>query len=277
VSGPNRTYCAQQARRGDFDRYLCFLFGPAERREELFALLALNIEIAKTREIVSEPLIGHIRLQWWRDALGALFAGQAPNHQVLAALAPAAWQGRLTRAHIDRLIDAREADLGNPPPTMDALESYAEATSSTLLWLAADLCQVPDDSPLRKRVQPVGIAWALTGLIRAIPFHARAGRRFIPDDVLAHSGLRERDLFDLRPCEALRAAVATLAAAAQTRLSQVRGPPRDVRALFLPAVLASAYLRKLERRGGDILAKPLELSRLTKIALLTRAALMPLR
>ena len=61
----------------DNDRFLTALFAAAAEREALFALYAFNIEIAKTRETVSEPLIGQMRLQWWRDAIDEIF-GDGP-------------------------------------------------------------------------------------------------------------------------------------------------------------------------------------------------------
>jgi NADH dehydrogenase [ubiquinone] 1 alpha subcomplex assembly factor 6 len=67
--GPELSYCAQQLRRLDPDRYLTALFAPDRRREGLFALYAFNLEVARAREAVREPMMGLIRLQWWRDAL----------------------------------------------------------------------------------------------------------------------------------------------------------------------------------------------------------------
>ena len=61
----------------DYDRYLSALFAPACRREALFALIAFNHEIARIPEAVSEPMLGRIRLQWWREVLEAVYAGRA--------------------------------------------------------------------------------------------------------------------------------------------------------------------------------------------------------
>jgi len=65
--------CAAELRRGDRDRFLTALFAPADRREALFALYAFNLELARIRESVSQPMLGLIRLQWWRDGLDAIF------------------------------------------------------------------------------------------------------------------------------------------------------------------------------------------------------------
>jgi phytoene synthase len=52
------SYCAQEVREHDHDRYLTALFAPAAHREAVFALYAYNAEVARTREAVSEPILG---------------------------------------------------------------------------------------------------------------------------------------------------------------------------------------------------------------------------
>lgn len=79
------SYCGRQVRRYDHDRFLTSLFAPAARREGLLALYAFNVEIAKTAEVVSEAMLGQIRLQWWREAIEALYAGAPPEHEVALA------------------------------------------------------------------------------------------------------------------------------------------------------------------------------------------------
>jgi len=62
---------AALVRRHDRDRYQTALFAPADRREAMFALYAFNYEIARVREIVTQPMLGQIRLQWWREIVDA--------------------------------------------------------------------------------------------------------------------------------------------------------------------------------------------------------------
>src|SRR5215469_14873091 len=110
--------CARLLRQHDRDRFLTALFAPAERREDLFALYAFNYEVARVREVVTEPLLGRIRLEWWRESLDAIYAG-APvrRHEVVEPLAAAIRRHGLSREHFDRLIDAREEDLADAAPT----------------------------------------------------------------------------------------------------------------------------------------------------------------
>src|SRR5438105_4762920 len=170
---------AALVRRHDRDRYQTALFAPAERREALFALYAFNYEIARVREIVTQPMLGQIRLQWWREIVDAAFAGApARSHEVAGPLAAAIGGHRLTRVHFDRMIDTRERDLADEPPaTLTALEDYAEGTSATLLRLALEVLGATEPAA-REAASEVGIGYALSGLLRAMPFHATAGRQY---------------------------------------------------------------------------------------------------
>lgn len=253
VHGPS--YCAEQVRRHDHDRYLTCLFAPAARREALFALYALNLELARTAEVVTEPLLGQIRLQWWREALDSLFSGAPPRHEALEPLVQAAAGGRLSPAHFTRLIDAREADLDPAPPAnLGALEDYAEATSATLLWLALEILDASTETAMRA-TRHVGIAWALTGLLRAVPFHARQKRLYLPRDLTEAAGLSPRDLFELRPTPSLQRVAERIAGRAVQHLHEARvlraRLPRAALPALLPATLADHALSVLRGAGYD--------------------------
>ena len=75
-----------KARVADFDRYLCALFAKKAERDSLFSLIVFNSEIAKIRTLVNEPLIGRMRLQWWRDAIEGIYKGNVPEHDALRPL-----------------------------------------------------------------------------------------------------------------------------------------------------------------------------------------------
>src|SRR5580693_1054861 len=90
---------AALVRRHDRDRFQTVLFAPAGRRETLFALYAFNYEIARVRESVREPMLGQIRLQWWREAIDAAYGEARPrNHEVVEAATRAIRSGGLSRA-----------------------------------------------------------------------------------------------------------------------------------------------------------------------------------
>ena len=133
---PSENYCLNEVKRHDHDRYLAALFLPAEKRAAGLALIAFNLEIARTREIVSESVLGQIRLQWWRETIDGLYDGTPREHPVVETLHATIREHDLPREPLGRLIDAREADLEDEPPAdLMALESYARDTSGELLAL----------------------------------------------------------------------------------------------------------------------------------------------
>jgi phytoene synthase len=106
----DQSHAAQEARRHDWDRYICALFAPAREREALFALIALHGEIVRAGEMVREPIMGEIRKQWWRDAVAAIYGnGTPPPTPTVAALTAAIKDFDLPRAEIDALIDEPSA------------------------------------------------------------------------------------------------------------------------------------------------------------------------
>ena len=253
---------AQSLRRHDRDRYLTILFAPPERRAALTALYAFNFEVAKTREVVRESLLGRVRLQWWRDSIDAIYRGLPPRqHEVVEPLAAAIRRHDLTRDHFDRLIDARESDLADEPPaSLAALEAYAEDTASRLVRLALESLDARDEIS-GEAGRHVGIAWALIGTIRALPAQARLRHLSLPADLIAESGLDVAQLMELKASPALSRIVERLAERALEHLAAARAAraaiPRSARAALLPAVLGDWHLGRLARHRYDPFAPEL--------------------
>ena len=244
------------ARAADYDRYLSAVFAPAGRREALFALIAFNHEIARIPETVSEPMLGRIRLQWWREVLDAAYASEpARRHEVAVPLADAIRACGLDRAPFDALLEAREADLEEDGPAdLAALKRYAAGTGGALTELMVRASGAEAD-PALKAGRQVGTAWALIGTLRAAPHAAAQGRVTLPADLLASAGIAAEDLRAGRGFERLTAvaepvagrAVGLLSAARQAR----RAVPRPGRGVLLVARLADLYLARLRRASWD--------------------------
>jgi phytoene synthase len=272
------SFCGAQLRRHDNDRYLTALHAPAARREALFALYAFNIEVAKTREAVSEPMVGQIRLQWWREAIDGIYAGTVRDHAVLRPLAETIARYELTRSYFDTLIDAREFDLGDEPPeTIEDLVDYTEDTSASLMRLALEILGLRAGAA-HQAAQSVGIAWGLTGLLRAVAFHARAKRQYLPTDLMDEAGADRADLFELRGGPALVRVLQEVANTARTVLfvgrEHRREVPRAAIPALLPGTLAQMYLRRMARLDHDLFAQPVVVSQPARQLRLLRAALL---
>jgi NADH dehydrogenase [ubiquinone] 1 alpha subcomplex assembly factor 6 len=269
---------AALVRRHDRDRYQTALFAPAARRGALFALYAFNHEIARVRERVTQPTLGHIRLEWWRENIAALYdGGPLRHHPVVAALAPVIREHRLTRACFDRLIDAREADFdAEAPATLADLEDYAEGTSSPVILLALEILGVSEPAAAESG-REIGIAYALAGLLRALPILSASGRPIIPTDLAKRAGFDAEKVLAHRASPRLKAAIAEIAQAARGHLGAARAMgrtiPRGATSALLPAIVAGHWLKRLEHARYDPFAPalarpdPLQIWRLAIAAL----------
>ncbi len=243
----------ETVRRVDLDRYLSSLFAPAALRRELNVLYAYNHEVAKTAETVSQPIAGQIRLQWWRDRIAELYRGIAIEHPVVEALSDIITARRLPRDLFDELIDAREHDLEEAPfASIEDFEAYADATSGHVMRLAARILGASDS--LDGFARDLGIAYAIAGLCRAVPYHARRRRLMLPADRLIASGVSVEEVFAGTVGERLRPLLNDMAQRAQGHLAALRGQriPRAVLPALLPAGVVPLYLRALNRPGFDV-------------------------
>ncbi len=244
-------------RRHDRERFAATLFAPQAHRPALWALLAFNLEIARIRERVTQPIAGQIRLQWWRDALDEAYGRKrVRDHAVARKLAEAISDRPIRRERLDALIDGRERDLDDrPPATLADLEAYAEATASRLIEAQLDVLGVTDPAAF-DAARHAGIACALVGLLRAVPFHAAARRIYIPEAILEASALGPDEVFRMRPSPNLADAARRLASAAEDQLARARAVPIPTQALpaFLPTSAAAHHLRVLAKSGFALFA-----------------------
>lgn len=221
-------------RTDDRDRYLSTFFAPDASRPHLLALYAFNAEILKVRDSVSEPGLGMIRLQWWRDTIESIHAGNgALGHPVAEALAAAIAAGGLpTQALLD-LVTAHEFDLFHDRmPGLTELEAYMGEAYSRLIQMAA---MILDRDAAPKAAECAGLAGVAQGLALVLgdPRHRDP---FLPEgmnlqDAVDHAGNR--------------------LAQAMTLLPQV---PKAVLPAFLPVSLTGLYLKRIARSPDTPLA-----------------------
>lgn len=240
-------------RRHDPDRFLTALFAPAERRETLMTLYAFNHELARAREVVSQPMLALMRLAWWREVVD----GAQRHHEVATPLRAALDRGDLDGAELLALIDAREMEAEPGISTLDAWRAYLLGSAGGLMVAAGRLLCAPEPEVLR----PLGAAYGAAGMLRSTLVLAAQGRCLLPDDVLAAHGLSPEAAIAEPDGSALRGVKAELARQGRALLGEVRGLrlPRRAVAAALPAILARRDLGRIDaapmRRGlGDRLA-----------------------
>jgi phytoene synthase len=243
--------CRRIAERHDRERYLTALFAQSSAQPALFVLLAANHEIAKTAEVVSEPMIGAIRLQWWRDSLDGIEAGTPRTHEVITPLFDIVTATPALLSDLRGVIDARDADLeGEAPEDLNALIEYADGTGGNLhRALARVLGGAPE---LGGRI---GRLWAVVGMMRGLPHLIRVGRRPFPKALLEQNNLSHQKISDKGPSPELRSAIAPVLAWCRTEHQALAQEPAlkagAVRPHRLLVARTADILKKFEKTGGD--------------------------
>ncbi len=258
ISAESQSYLVDLVKREDKDRYLTTLFAPAEFRDSLIALYAFNVEVSRVREVTSESLIGQMKLEWWRGVLASIYEGGSPpqGNPVVEGLRHVIETHELSRIHFDELLNARADDMNeDAPPDLLALETYAEGTSARLLWLALEILGVESESS-KSAARHVGIAWSLTGLMRAVLFHAQVNKMMLPQDLMNAKDLNTQDAFRQKNAEKISEVVREIVDVAKLHLDKAKSIHADVDSRAIPAllvgVLATQYLRGAERRRFDV-------------------------
>jgi phytoene synthase len=254
----NSHYCAQQTRRHDPDRYYCGLFVPSERRDAYYAVTAFYQEIARIPEMISEPVLGEVRLQWWRDAVEGMFSGKSPEHEIMSGLGETKGHFHLAQESFERLLEARMLDLASSPlGDLDALLEYADGTAGVLseLLLVVLVGQRSGSAELTKAASHAARAIALAGLMRTLPFHASAKRLYLPRELMAREGLKAEGVFAMRTSPQLCAVIRELSGLSGMYLEKARDlsryVPREVLPVFFPVAIAEKVLLRLRKCGFD--------------------------
>ncbi|XP_073234304.1 NADH dehydrogenase (ubiquinone) complex I, assembly factor 6-like isoform X2 [Porites lutea] len=225
-------YCTNLVRNLDYENFLCVLLLPKGSRRSVFAVRAFNIEVARIQDTVSDPNIGRMRLQFWRDSLDNIYQGNPPQQPVALELAE------------EKSIDNRPYD------TADSLEEHGENTVSSVLYLILE-CLGVKDVQADHAASHLGKAIGVVTLLRATPFHGSRGKVYIPSDVMIKHGVSQEDIIRGRTTQAVKDVTYDLASLAHSHLSTAKSlmskAPKVATRVFLPMVSCQAYLTKIQQ------------------------------
>jgi len=269
----SNAHAAQIVRTGDHDRYLSDLLAPVPARHHLLVLHAFNVEISRVRQVTSEPSLGEIRLQFWRDAIH----GDGAGHPLAQALVETITTFALPMTAFDNLIEARRFDLYNDPmPSLNDLEGYAGETSSSLIQLAAIILAGGRSSQSAEIAGHSGVACALASIIEALPIHSARGQCYLPADLVGAHDVDCNGVLAGKSSPALLEVLGELKSIAHNHVEAVRALSHSLDPAIFPAILPVALvdpdLKALDRSGFDPFAAKSGLSPLRRQWILWRAS-----
>ena len=249
-------------RTGDRELYLSLLFAPEDKRRALAALHDFNLETARIRDLVSEPMPGEIRLQWWREVVEGLRDGEARHNPVASELLAAIEAFNLPRAALANLLDARVFDLyDDPMPDRATLEGYLGETVSVLFQLSAQVLAAGADPHTADAAGHAGVAYGIVSIIRRMPLDRARGRVMIPTDILAAAGLNPAGWVAGSDPAAMVRAVAILVEIGREHLEKaeaaISATAKALRPAFLPLCECAPAFAKTTRPSAAPWERPI--------------------
>ncbi|XP_058420630.1 NADH dehydrogenase (ubiquinone) complex I, assembly factor 6 isoform X1 [Diceros bicornis minor] len=249
-------YCMELLRKRDYEGYLCSLLLPAESRSSAFALRAFNVELAQVKDSVSEKTIGLMRMQFWRKTVDDIYCDNPPHQPVAIELWKAVKRHNLTKRWLMKIIDEREKNLDDKAyRNIQELESYAENTQSSLLYLTLEVLSIKD-LHADHAASHIGKAQGIVTCLRATPYHGSRRRVFLPMDICMLHGVSQEDFLREKQDKNVRDVVYDIASQAHLHLKHARSFHKSVPVKAFPAFLQTValedYLKKIQQVDFDI-------------------------
>ena len=142
----------------DPERALAITHAPAATHAALTALFALDEKMGGVVASTSEPMIGLMRLAWWREALEKLDSDRAPAEPLLKDIAAHILPTGVSGAALGAIEDGWAALLDGEPDEA-AVARHGRERGRALFACAATILGAHDD-----RIAAAGEGWALADL-----------------------------------------------------------------------------------------------------------------
>ncbi|MEM6856288.1 MAG: hypothetical protein AAF559_00325 [Pseudomonadota bacterium] len=126
-----------------------------ETRSALTILFELDSRLARIVAATTEPMLGQMRLAWWREMLGKPVSDRPAGDQVLDAIG-SVWQGR--EGFLVSVVDGWEHMLSDPPLTREAAIAFAEGRGAAFGGLASFSRRA---NAFRPQLEAAGRIWAI--------------------------------------------------------------------------------------------------------------------
>lgn len=140
---------------------LAIAYAPARYRAAFKLILEIDHKMAEIMAKAREPLVGQIKMAWWREGFTSSQAQRPKGEPLFEALAQ---QGDdIPPSALEALVAAWEILLGQDEWTQSLLTQHADLRAQAVFGTYGDLISAPGD------MRPIGHVWAMGSLAQAFP------------------------------------------------------------------------------------------------------------
>ncbi|HXV74346.1 MAG TPA: presqualene diphosphate synthase HpnD [Sphingomonadales bacterium] len=172
--------------------YWAMRFQPAEKRRALFAVYAFCRAVDDIADSPAQASVKAKALKAWRREIENLFKGK-PGNVITRALQPALKEYTLEKKAFLALIEGMEMDAAGPivAPSWKILDLYCARVACAVGLLCIRV--FGEGGKEGKAVaDALGRALQLTNILRDLKEDAATGRLYLPRELLAKHGIKER-------------------------------------------------------------------------------------
>jgi presqualene diphosphate synthase len=251
---------------------------PVEQRQAMFQIYSFCRhvdDIADSDGPRDERLAA---LQQWRDDIDALYRGAPPAR--LADYAGSVKRFDLQRADFLAIVDGMEMDVPQDirAPDLATLDLYCDRVASAVGRLSVRVFGLPEGDGIGL-AHHLGRALQLTNILRDIDEDANLGRLYLPREWLHEAGITEADPLAVAADPRLPDVCGPLVERARMHFAKSdeimgRNPRRLVRAPRIMSKYYHSILQRLIARGFAPPRDPVRVSKVTKLAIVLRYALI---
>lgn len=265
------------ARAQEPERYLAATLAAEPERTRLIVLAAFAGDLARIPALATEPLLGEIRLQWWRDSLETLHGGSRTGAPLADALGDAITAHGLPVPLLMAMTEARAFDLyDSQMPDQASLDGYLAKTEAIPFEIALRVLGVAACDAGALAV-PAGRVFGMTRILAQLPSQLARGRLMLPSERLLSLGVTTEVMLKGHSTPAVRGLIDTMShdisATLATLRPQIAALSKRQRVALLPLATIQPYLTKIGSARRDPLRDIADLAPLARVWRIARAHL----
>jgi squalene synthase HpnD len=251
---------------------------PRAQREAMFQIYSFCRQVDDIADSHDPRPQRLAALQEWRDDIDALYQGRPPAR--LKDYVTSVKTFGLKREDFLAIVDGMEMDVPQDirAPDMTTLDLYCDRVASAVGRLSVRVFGLPEEDGILL-AHHLGRALQLTNILRDIDEDAGLGRLYLPREGLLLAGITSDNPQKVIAERALPKVCAPLGERAKLHFAKAdeimaRNSRRAVRAPRIMSKYYRAILELLLARGFAAPREPVRVTKLTKLAILFRYALI---
>jgi len=251
---------------------------PREQREAMFQIYSFCRQVDDIADSDGPRPERLAALQQWRDDIDALYQGRPPAR--LVDYVASVKKFDLKREDFLAVVDGMEMDVPQDirAPDLATLDLYCDRVASAVGRLSVRVFGLPADDGILL-AHHLGRALQLTNILRDIDEDATLGRLYLPREGLLEAGITGNDPRQVAADPRVPNVCAPLVARAREHFEKsdeimARHPRRVVRAPRIMSKYYGAILQLLIARGFSAPRAPVRVSKVTRLAIVFRYALI---